>query len=470
VGGRPARRPHPAPGGGLAAFAHSGRGQREGGDMSLPASFLTSLAHLLSTMRLYARKHPSREQAIDEAFEQLNALLAEHPRPVFSFLDGEVIFGERPLYSMRDWLWSPRLAALGIERLELQVGVAREEIESFVEDVFARWRARPDAGEKTPLPVPAADGRPSGHPHIRVGGVAVRGMEQRTPIPTATLRLDLLEEARAMSYVHERVAESDEVPLSEAEAVIRLLAVAMHSGEDLLLPLVELKEVDQYATTHSLNVAVLSMALAEVAGLPSTDIRAVGAAAMMHDVGKARLPAEILTKPGALTEEEWAVIRTHTTEGARILLAAGGDDMELAAVVAYEHHMHWKGGGYPEVRFPRRPHRITQLVQVCDVYDALRTRRVYRPPWPAPRAVAYIREQAGQMFDPEFVTVFLTMIQQWEPQIVPMTLGEVGADAADDAADEVDDTADEAGEESTDAADTVAEEAAASEPGSTAEG
>jgi putative nucleotidyltransferase with HDIG domain len=206
------------------------------------------------------------------------------------------------------------------------------------------------------------------------------------------------------------------LPLVEAEAVVRSLAVAMHSGRQLMIPLLQLKEFDQYTTTHSLNVSVLAMALAEFMALGATDVRMFGIAGLLHDLGKIRIPLEILTKPGRFTDEERLVMNQHPVEGARIILATE-QDLDLSAVVAYEHHIMLNGDGYPKMRFRRDCHFASKLVHVADVYDALRTTRPYREAWPQERTLAYIEGRSGVEFDPELATAFVRMMRQMEQQL-----------------------------------------------------
>jgi putative nucleotidyltransferase with HDIG domain len=182
---------------------------------------------------------------------------------------------------------------------------------------------------------------------------------------------------------------------------------------------------DEYTTTHSLNVAVLSMALAEYAGHPAADVRACGMAGLLHDIGKVRIPLDLLTKPGRLTPAEREVINRHPVEGARILLGGQGR-MELAATVAYEHHLMHDGGGYPLLHYPRTCHCASRMAHVCDVYDALRTHRPYRAAWESDRILAYIEQRAGTEFDPEYATTFVRMMREWETRASTL------ADAAGD--------------------------------------
>jgi putative nucleotidyltransferase with HDIG domain len=207
-----------------------------------------------------------------------------------------------------------------------------------------------------------------------------------------------------------------DLPLAEAEAVVRSLSLAMHGDRAVVLPLLSLRRYDEYTTTHSLNVCVLSMALAEWVGLGARDVRAFGVAGLLHDIGKTRIPAEILNKPGRLLPEEREVMNRHPVEGARIIVASE-EKLDLAAVVAYEHHVMLNGGGYPKFDYPREGHQASKMVHVCDVYDALRTNRPYRASWASKKVLDYIEERAGTEFDAEVGRSFGKMMLEWEPRV-----------------------------------------------------
>ena len=102
-------------------------------------------------------------------------------------------------------------------------------------------------------------------------------------------------------WVQQEVCDRHAIPLLEVEATVRSLSVAMHSHPHVILPLVQLREFNQYTTTHSLNVSVLAMGLAERLGLAAGEVRAYGVAGLLHDIGKTRIPLDILNKPGRLT-------------------------------------------------------------------------------------------------------------------------------------------------------------------------
>ncbi|OGU19385.1 MAG: hypothetical protein A3K13_03605 [Gemmatimonadetes bacterium RIFCSPLOWO2_12_FULL_68_9] len=381
--------------------------------MPLALQFLTAFAQALSALTLYPEGHTTRERALDLVFEKLRDLLAEDPNPVYSFLGDEIVYGHIPLRELRGWEWAPRLSNIGIQRLQFDATVTREEIEAFLDDVLARLTLRAiDTSEARQM-------RPSG---IRYGAVGIKGDEDPAAeqIATATIAFTLGEEAQTIRWIHDEMGGNRALPLSEAEAVVRALSVAMHGDQHVMLPLLKLRRFDEYTTTHSMNVCVLAMGLAEWLRMSSDDVRSFGVAGLLHDLGKVRVSKEILTKPGKFTPQERAEMNRHPAEGARLILTAE-EDLDLAAVVAYEHHIMLNGGGYPGLKFARDCHQASKLVHVCDVYDALRTDRPYRDAWPMEKVLAYMEERAGTEFDGAMAHAFTQMMRQWEPRVAVVT-------------------------------------------------
>ena len=139
-------------------------------------------------------------------------------------------------------------------------------------------------------------------------------------------------------------------------------------------------------------------------------LRDVGVAALLHDIGKLRVPAEILNHAGHLDDHQRALIQRHPEDGARILLATGGVP-EVAVAVAFEHHMHHDGvGGYPQVSRPWTMNLVSEMTHIADVFDALRSNRPYRKGMSRDRIAAIMRHDAGTVFDPDLVEVFFSDI------------------------------------------------------------
>jgi putative nucleotidyltransferase with HDIG domain len=394
--------------------------------MSEPVRFLTSFAQSVATMALYSASHPARTRSVDASYRLLGDLQAHDAQPEFSFLGDEVVYGQHPLREMRDWEWGARLAAAGVQRLEFAADVTREEFEAFLEGIVAR------------LTLPSLDSSqmrptgPRGNRAIRYGAIGIRGENRfasfvpEARLPVAKLSYELSEEVATIEWMHHQVTARAELPLLEAESVVRSLAVAMHGDQEMLLPLLSLREFDEYTTTHSLNVSVLTMALAEAMGMSARDVRAFGVAGLLHDLGKTRIPLDVLNKPGRLTDGERAVMQNHTIEGARIILE-GDRDLDLAAAVAFEHHIMIDGGGYPHRRVARKCHCASTLVHVCDVYDALRTHRPYRVAWETAAVLDYIEQGAGSDFDPDIARTFVDLMRRMEGRIEHASLADLRA-------------------------------------------
>jgi putative nucleotidyltransferase with HDIG domain len=375
------------------------------------AKFLNSFAQALATMALYADGHPARDRVIDASFDHLRLLQEKDRTPQFSFLGYDVIYGQVALRELKEWDWGQRLANAGVQRLEFAHDVDRAEYEVFLDEVLARL---------TLGFVDSATRSPERRSTIKFGAIGVKGSEGIVRpdelIPTATIQYSLGEEADTIRWLHDEVQVSGELPMIEAESVVRSLSVAMHGDRDIVIPLLQLKEFDQYTTTHSLNVSVLAMALAEFIGLGPKDVRAFGVAGLLHDLGKVRIPKEVLTKPGKLTDDEWTIMRRHPVDGAKIIYESDRQ-LDLASAVAYEHHIMINGGGYPGRHFHREVHKASKLVHICDVYDALRTNRPYREAWESERVLAQIQSGAGPDFDAELANSFIQMMRQWERRV-----------------------------------------------------
>jgi putative nucleotidyltransferase with HDIG domain len=379
--------------------------------MSDPVHFLNAFAQALGVMTLYPEGHPSRERAVDAAFSELNGIASRGAHPSFTFLDDEVVFGRERLRELKSWDWGKRLVAAGVQRLEFEREVTRDEFESFLQEILGRLMLSS---------IDTSEARQMRSLGIRFGAVGLQGQEDTgaapAPLETATLDVTLGEEAETFRWLQSEVQSNGSVPLLEAEAVVRSLSVAMHGDSRIVLPLLKLKEFDQYTTTHSLNVAVLSMGLAESLGCRPKEVRAIGVAGLLHDIGKIRIPLEVLTKPGKLSDEERAIINQHPLDGARVIMQSD-EDVGMAATVAYEHHIMLNGGGYPALHYNRECTMASRLVHVCDVYDALSTMRPYREAWPSERVLSYLEERTGTEFDPELVGAFIRPLRQGQARV-----------------------------------------------------
>ncbi len=376
--------------------------------MSAVVRFLNALGQALATMSLYGDDHPSRHVVLARTHEAMLQMLGEQGSLRMSLIDGEIVIGTRVLTELKTWEWSTRLAAVGIQRIEIEATQPPngEDLQNFL----AALRVRLTTAGKL-----SAAWSCHG---IRIGTLTVAtGAESDVTETLASvvesLSLSTLaEEADAVEYVHDEVSAGRSVPMAEVEAIVHGLAVTIHREQHLVLPLLELKSFDQYTTTHSCNVAMLSIGLCEELGLDAGKVRSIGTAALLHDIGKVKVPADVMIKPGKLSDEEFALMKTHPVEGAKILSQRGSGNA-LASTVAYEHHIWFNGlGGYPAMRFSRDAHYASRIVHVCDVYDALCSKRPYRDAWSQTRALTLLNSLQGTELDPDIYPAFARMVQR----------------------------------------------------------
>jgi CHASE2 domain-containing sensor protein len=163
---------------------------------------------------------------------------------------------------------------------------------------------------------------------------------------------------------------------------------------------------------HIQRIGRLSQQLALQIGWSEEDAEVLRHASAMHDIGKIGIPDHILLKPGKLDEEEWEVIKAHTTTGAEILADSSNPLVQMARNIAMSHHERWDGSGYPAGLKGEEIPIAARICAVVDVYDALLAKRSYKESWTAGQALAEIQQGSGTHFDPTLVAAFLTLAPQ----------------------------------------------------------
>jgi HD-GYP domain-containing protein (c-di-GMP phosphodiesterase class II) len=168
---------------------------------------------------------------------------------------------------------------------------------------------------------------------------------------------------------------------------------------------------DGYTGEHSRDVVELTLAVVDELGLSERDRRDAEFAALLHDVGKLRIPNEIINKSGPLNPEEWEVVKRHTIEGERLLHRVGGLLGEIGKIVRSCHERH-DGSGYPDGLAGDEIPRVARIVACCDAYNAMTTDRSYRKALPRAEAVAELRRGSGTQFDPEVVEALIAAVSR----------------------------------------------------------
>ena len=219
--------------------------------------------------------------------------------------------------------------------------------------------------------------------------------------------------ATAVGTLVQDSREKGTIGFKQAKRAIQSIVDLMMNDEASLLGLTTLRCHDQYTHNHSVNVALLSMALGNRAGYPKVELADLGLAALFHDLGKATIPMEVLNKPGEFTEEEWAMMRNHPTEGALSLAKMRGitNLPGRMASASFEHHMNLDFSGYPKLNVSWKLSMTGRILMIADCYDAMTSSRVYRrEPMSPSKVLGFMFGKAGKSFDATLMKLFMTCV------------------------------------------------------------
>jgi len=213
--------------------------------------------------------------------------------------------------------------------------------------------------------------------------------------------------------------------LNQAREVVDNCVDSILRNEDALLLLTKLKNKDAYTAEHSLNVSILSAAFGKKLGLLEEEIRTLGLSGLLHDIGKAKVPVDLLQKPGPLTPEEHGIMQNHANWG-RDMLMALPRVVHAAVDVAYNHHERLDGRGYPRGLVDSQIPYFAKIVAIVDTYDAITSNRAYDRARSSREGLEIIHRFRGIQFDPELAREFVLLIGIYPPgAIVEMKSGEV---------------------------------------------
>lgn len=207
-----------------------------------------------------------------------------------------------------------------------------------------------------------------------------------------------LQSKQAMMSMFQEARMGKTVNTDSAQRLVDEISDSVARNASALISLVRLKTADDYTYMHSVAVCAMMIALAKQLGLDETHTRAAGLAGLMHDLGKAAMPMEVLNKPGKLTDAEFSVIKSHPVEGHSLLLAAGNAD-PITLDVCLHHHEKMNGSGYPKGLKGDEISLFAKMGAVCDVYDAITSNRPYKAGWDPAESLHKMAEWARGHFD-----------------------------------------------------------------------
>jgi HD-GYP domain-containing protein (c-di-GMP phosphodiesterase class II) len=212
--------------------------------------------------------------------------------------------------------------------------------------------------------------------------------------------------AQTMKRLFAEVRLGNAIEPAECAVLVDDVVASIDRHPDALLSLARLKTADEYTYMHSVAVCALMVSLGRQLGLNDDQCREAGMAGMLHDLGKAAMPQDVLNKPGKLTNEEFDIIKTHPRKGYEMLLD-GADVSDGVKDVCLHHHERYDGTGYPDKLAGEGISLLARMGAVCDVYDAVTSDRPYKAGWDPAHALAQMATWKGH-FD---TSVFQTFVR-----------------------------------------------------------
>ena len=191
--------------------------------------------------------------------------------------------------------------------------------------------------------------------------------------------------------------------------VVDLMEKCLENNQLGFYGLTKIMEKDYYTYTHSINVGLYCMSFALKIGMPADEVHELGLGGMLHDVGKSRIPMEIINKKGALTEEEFQTIKNHTDNGMEVIRELGCYGEKVIQMVG-QHHEKYNGEGYHQGLAGEDISLFARICKLTDVYDALTTRRSYKKALKTLEALTIMKSQMGHEFDPKLLHSFILMM------------------------------------------------------------
>lgn len=240
------------------------------------------------------------------------------------------------------------------------------------------------------------------------------------------LNRDFQNTISSFKNVYQNVRLGNQIILDELKGSITPLISRVISNNNILGNLRMIEVADEYTYKHSINVGMVASMIGKWLGYGPVELMDLALAGMLHDIGKSRIPQEIINKPARLTPEEFEIIKTHPRAGYEILSETREVNFDVLFGVL-EHHEWIGGGGYPSGSAGKKIHEYARIVAVADVFDAITSNRSYKSKISPFRAAEIVMEESTVHLDPEIVQLFLSRISQfYVGNTVQLNTGEIG--------------------------------------------
>jgi putative nucleotidyltransferase with HDIG domain len=360
---------------------------------------------------MYPENHPQVLNAISNLQGALPGLFTERQERTFVFIEDQVFVDDRLLTHIQT---NPAdvvrvFQEKRVDALILRQGLSWTEFCSLLDQLST---SKLEGNQKLTFH----------SPHIGIGALsptAVGSAPDLSPViqdlGSAISRSSLNkarfgDESKIIQDIYTDWNTAQEALVTLVDKVMQALERGLFDNYQSFIPLGELKSYDEYTYVHAINLAILTMALAESMGCSREAVHAFGVGALLHDVGKTQVSVEVLHKQGQLTPEEFEEMKKHPIRGAAALLQYP-EIPPVAAIVAYEHHLKYDGTGYPTMKRQRKQHLASRLTALADQFDAMRSNRPYREAMPPEKIFEVMQQSRGTGLDPELLDHFIAFMK-----------------------------------------------------------
>jgi putative nucleotidyltransferase with HDIG domain len=390
-----------------------------------PVALVRGFASLRRLTGMYPPGHPSIVQKLAEIDDAVQQHLARTPLLQLDIIQGDVHLdgisyrqdAETHAQVVKE------LADIGVDSIHIRRGVTRDELHTLSEFL---WQLRDNTVIE---PVEVRLAKRHIH-HISLGRLIPLDTRWRAhewpDAPTGPLDPAYAESLALTERTFDDVASGRGMNLMTVREIVELLVRKVAGSSAALGQILAVKLYENLTYCHSVNVATLSLLIGRQLGFDAAATSALGEAALLHDIGKTRIPLEVLRKPGALDKRERKMMEAHTTFGAEILVEVEGLQ-PLTPTVALEHHRSVGGGGYPDLEEGAVPHFLSQIVAVADIYEAVTGARSYQDPGTPEQACLVLARLAGTKLNTALVKAFVNAVTFFPlGSVVRTNLDEVG--------------------------------------------
>jgi len=373
-----------------------------------PVALLKGLVSLRRLTGLYPAGHPTIEQKLTELDDAVQRHIRGTAALRLDVIHGSALLDGIPFRQDSETQAQilRELTDLGIDSIHIAAGVTRHELLAMSEFLWQLKEA--PIGEPIDVQLAARQIR-----HITLGRLVPLDTRwkvvQWPDSPTGALDPSYELSLALTERTFDDVMSGKGINLATIRDIVHLLIQKVAASNAALGQILAVKLYENLTYCHSVNVATLSLLIGRQIGLDPASTAAVAEAALLHDIGKTRIPLEILKKPSALDKRERKMMEAHTTYGAEILVEVEGL-RPLTPTVALEHHRGIDGGGYPDLGPAAVPHFMSQLVAVADIYEAMTGARSYQDPAMPEQACLVLARLAGTKLNTALVKAFVNAI------------------------------------------------------------